>query len=228
MTAPSRPPTATSGVAFAIGLAKRERTRPVLPAATSVALALLLACGPAGTTSDSPGSTGPGTTTHTRTTRRADCSLAPTGCHEVAECHGRGICESAPPSSDVGCGIPPRVVEACKSDSDCKTGEVCNSFAIGCERGRRCEPRCETAGCQGGWACRGDGRCSALRCPGEWNCADYGACRPPAAGEGPLQGGRDWHGCVPLSCSRDDDCPCAHCVNSTCTPIPGRCIEPRG
>jgi hypothetical protein len=154
--------------------------------------------------------------------------LARTGCHDVAECQGRGLCEPAPPSTDYGCGIPPTRVEACKDDSNCKTGEVCNSFSFGCEVGHRCEPRCETAGCQDGWSCRPDGQCGPRRCPTEWDCADYGTCKPPAPGEGPLQGGRDWHGCVPLSCSSDADCPCAHCVDAACFAIPGRCIEPRG
>jgi hypothetical protein len=160
--------------------------------------------------------------------RRATCTLARAGCHDVQECQGRGICEPAAPSSDYGCGIPPRQVESCKADADCKTGEVCNHFTLGCEVGHRCEARCERSGCQDGWACRADGRCSARRCPDEWSCDDYGSCKPPAPGEGPLQGGRDWHGCVPRACKRDADCPCAHCVNASCSPIPGRCIEARG
>ena len=196
--------------------------------AAGLALAFLAACGPSGTASESAGSMGSGRGKPAEGTRRAGCALEPTGCHDAAECQGRGLCEPAPPSSDVGCGIPPRRVETCKVDSDCSAEAVCNPFASGCDVGLRCEPRCDTAGCQDGWACRGDGRCSARRCPSEWDCADYGTCKPPAAGEAPLQGGRDWHGCVPRSCTRDADCPCAHCVNSTCTPIPGRCIAPRG
>ena len=170
--------------------------------------------------------TGTESSTHAR---RAECRLAPAGCHDVNECHGRGICEAALPTSDYGCGSPPRHVEACKADADCSPhGQVCNAYSMGCEVGHRCEARCETATCAEGQACRADGRCSALRCPDEWTCADYGTCKPPLPNEGPLQGGRDWHGCVPLACKSDGDCPCAHCVNSRCTPIPGRCIEARG
>jgi hypothetical protein len=176
--------------------------------------------------------TGTGTGTAAESTphqRRAECGLPRAGCHDVNECHGRGICEPALPTSDYGCGIPPRHVEACKADADCSpSGQVCNAYSIGCEVGHRCEGRCETATCAEGQACRADGRCSALRCPDEWTCADYGTCKPPLPNEGLLQGGRDWHGCVPLACKSDGDCPCANCVNSSCTPIPGRCIEARG
>ncbi len=194
--------------------------------ATWIGLALLGSCGPSGASApESGGATGSG---NPKTARRAGCSLAEAGCHAVADCHGRGICEPAPPSSDPGCGIPPSRVEACKVDSDCKPGEACNAFRSGCEVGHRCEARCETAGCTDGWACGKGGRCAPRLCPAAWDCGDYGTCHPPASGEGPLQGGRDWHGCVALPCSRDADCPCAHCVNSACTPIPGRCIEPRG
>jgi len=193
-----------------------------------LSLALAVACGPRptgpGPARESTAEAGQAAT-HAR---RAECTLAATGCHGVDECHGRGICEAAPPTSDYGCGIPPHRVESCKADADCKSGEVCNPYVLGCEAGHRCEARCDTAGCQDGWACRADGRCSARRCPDEWSCADYGTCKPPQPGEGPLQGGRDWHGCMPLACKGDGDCPCAHCVNSSCTPIPGRCIEARG
>ena len=201
-------------------------------------LVAVAACGPPRTPAREAGTgqgdgTGAGAgTVATATTeghaRRADCGLAAAGCHEVAECHGRGICEPAAPTSDPGCGIPPRRVEDCRTDAGCKAGEVCNAFRHGCEVGHRCEPRCDTAGCDDGWACRADGRCTAKLCPDEWSCGDYGECRPRAPGEAPLQGGRDGHACVPLACAGDADCPCAHCVHRSCTPIPGRCIEPRG
>jgi hypothetical protein len=119
-------------------------------------------------------------------------------------------------------------VEACQADADCGQDKVCNRYAFGCEVGHRCEARCDTAGCAAGQACRADGRCDNLRCPDEWSCADYGTCKPPRPDEGVLQGGRDWHGCLPQACKLDGDCPCAHCVNSRCTPVAGRCIEPRG
>jgi len=179
-----------------------------------VVLWLVAACGSRRTTTE-------GADTGTQA-RRADCKLAATGCHSAEECHGRGICEAAAPTSDPGCGIPPRHTE------DCKAGDVCNSFFFACETGHRCEARCDTAGCPDGSLCRADGRCSARRCPDEWSCEDYGECRPPGPGEGPLQGGRDWHGCIPQTCTTDADCPCANCVSRHCSLLPGRCIEARG
>src|SRR5258706_10029149 len=76
--------------------------------------------------------------------RRAECRLPPTGCHSTDECHGRGLCAPALPTSDYGCGIPPHRIESCKADPDCPNGQVCNSYRLGGEVGHRCEARLQT------------------------------------------------------------------------------------
>lgn len=147
-------------------------------------------------------------------------------------------CATSRPPRDCGGPVPQH---QCDVDSDCGADRVCvpgscnETLCVGacpntpCGADQNCSAgRCEAKACDepGAPACpdgatcvRRDGTasCVPVGCEQGYGCPGSSTCAPALGG--------DVHGCIPIRCAANRDCPCGFCVLGACQPTPGYCFD---
>jgi Cys-rich repeat protein len=161
------------------------------------------------------------------------------GCHSDAECAAGTSCISPDNPQCGGAPPPPPPPNVCTVNTDCGTGQVCDFVAGFCGSGQdQCVAACATdADCVAGKeTCNtaDGGRCEAISCTNGFTCPTWTACGGVAPD--PLSDDSK-HGCIPISCTIDTDCPppvgafvaiapSGHCIDGVCASGPGQCEAP--